>query len=582
MNRYLIIKMNNNVNMNLYMTNTTESDLGQDEELYMKNTKLSQELTAIQHAMHEKEKELAETNRKIEDIQIELEHQKELNKNQENLIEFYKKQENANKGEEEIKALKEKLTAIEEEKKEMTKEMDDLKEINENMLNMLTTKELENEQLLKQVESYKKDKKNDTDNNEEKDTSENKSQEDDNQSVHEHFNTEETEMMKEVYKDLQDEYDNYKKESEEKIKALTDQLEDIESLKAHIDELENTNSKLKEELNYQIDQGASNKNEEQDNSQNKVLLNEIEHLQSVIRSLQDSKEQLLMNSKEEKSFIVSERKEIENMYNTVNEQKIALEIQLNDIKSNINKEISAKEAQFKQELSNKEKEISLLKSTIDKVNKEKDDLISKKDKLDSLSQKYCQMVTDTKNKYENDKSILERKVKELQMKNDIEKKTLDDKVKELTSKIEEMTNELNTKNKENTTLRRQSKLGLSLGTLLQDGNDQNEIDELNSTITKLKGEINEMQRYKAEHEFLSNNIASLNKQIETIKSQREKDKVFYMNEVKVANDEAVSAKCELAAITYEKDNEILKLKKYVKRFQEKLTKLGFQILSKRK
>ena len=574
--------MNNNVNMNLYMTNTTESDLGQDEEIYMKNTKLSQELTAIQHAMHEKEKELAETNRKIEDIQIELEHQKELNKNQENLIEFYKKQENANKGEEEIKALKEKLTAIEEEKKEMTKEMDDLKEINENMLNMLTTKELENEQLLKQVESYKKDKKNDTDNNEEKDTSENKSQEDDNQSVHEHFNTEETEMMKEVYKDLQDEYDNYKKESEEKIKALTEQLEDIESLKAHIDELENTNSKLKEELNYQIDQGASNKNEEQDNSQNKVLLNEIEHLQSVIRSLQDSKEQLLMNSKEEKSFIVSERKEIENMYNTVNEQKIALEIQLNDIKSNINKEISAKEAQFKQELSNKEKEISLLKSTIDKVNKEKDDLISKKDKLDSLSQKYCQMVTDTKNKYENDKSILERKVKELQMKNDIEKKTLDDKVKELTSKIEEMTNELNTKNKENTTLRRQSKLGLSLGTLLQDGNDQNEIDELNSTITKLKGEINEMQRYKAEHEFLSNNIASLNKQIETIKSQREKDKVFYMNEVKVANDEAVSAKCELAAITYEKDNEILKLKKYVKRFQEKLTKLGFQILSKRK
>ena len=574
----------NNVNMNLYMTNTTESDLGQDEELYIKNTKLSQELTAIQQAMHEKEKELAETNRKIEDIQIELEHQKELNKNQENLIEFYKKQETANKGEEEIKALKEKLAAIEEEKKEMTKEMDDLKEVNENMLNMLTTKELENEQLLKQVESYKKNKKNDS--NEEKDTSENnenKSQEDDdNQSVHEHFNTEETEMMKEVYKDLQDEYDNYKKESEEKIKSLTEQLDDIESLKAHIDELENTNSKLKEELNYQIEQGANSNNDEQDNSQNKVLLNEIEHLQSVIRSLQDSKEQLLMNSKEEKSYIVSERKEIENMYNTVNEQKIALEIQLNDIKSNINKEISAKEAQFKQELSNKEKEISLLKSTIDKVNKEKDDLISKKDKLDSLSQKYCQMVTDTKNKYENEKSILERKVKELQMKNDIEKKTLDDKVKELTIKIEEMTNELNTKNKENTTLRRQSKLGLSLGTLLQDGNDQNEIDDLNNTTTKLKGEINEMQRYKAENEFLSNNIISLNKQIEAIKSQREKDKVFYMNEVKVANDEAVNAKCELAAITYEKDNEILILKKYVKRFQEKLTKLGFQILTKRK
>ena len=178
--------------------------------------------------------------------------------------------------------------------------------------------------------------------------------------------------------------------------------------------------------------------------------------------------------------------------------------------------------------------------------------------------------------------VNKKNLKELQMKNDIEKKTLDDKVKELTIKIEEMTNELNTKNKENTTLRRQSKLGLSLGTLLQDGNDQNEIDDLNNTTTKLKGEINEIQRYKAEHEFLSNNITSLKKQIEAIKSQREKDKVFYMNEVKIANDEAVNAKCELAAITYEKDNEILKLKKYVKRFQEKLTKLGFQILTKRK
>ena len=38
----------------------------------------------------------------------------------------------------------------------MTKEMEDMKEINENMLNMLTTKEIENEQLLKQVGSCKK------------------------------------------------------------------------------------------------------------------------------------------------------------------------------------------------------------------------------------------------------------------------------------------------------------------------------------------------------------------------------------------------------------------------------------------
>lgn len=611
----------NNVNMNLYMTNTTDSDLSQEDEVISKNTKLSQELSSVQNFLHEKEKELAETKRRIEDIQLELEHQKELNKNQQSLIEFYKSQDNSknlenheelenlqkqiNKSTEEVQSLQLKLSETQKEKAALKQELDDLKDLNENMLNMLTSKELENEELKTQIESYKKDKngsnKEDNADNNAKDEIKNEENENnennDNASIHEHLNTEETLMMKELYKDLETEYENYKKEAEEKFTILNTQIEEMDSLKNHIEELENTNAKLREELAEQVEQNLNKEEAEQDAKQNKLLLNEIESLQATIHSLQESKEQLLMNSKEEKNFIVSERKEIENMYNAVNEQKIALEIQINELRTSTNKELKAKEEQYKNQLGLKEKEISFLKSNIEKITKEKEELIRNKDKLENLSQKYIQMVTDTKNKYENEKNIIERKTKEIQMKYDVETKRLNDKIKDLTLKNEEMVKELNTKNLENNVLRRQSRLGLSLGSLLQEGDEipnntnlQNNvleekiklIDELNTKLKNLKNENNEMQRFKAEHEFLNKNIESLNKQIENLKSQREKDKQFYSNEVKIANDEAVSAKCELAAITYEKDNEILKWKKYVKKFQEKLTQLGFQVMTKRK
>lgn len=611
----------NNVNMNLYMTNTTDSDLNQEDEIIAKNTKLSQELSSVQNFLHEKEKELAETKRKIEDVQLELEHQKELNKNQQSLIEFYKSQDNSknlqnheelenlqkqiNKSTEEVKSLQLKLSETEKEKLALKQELDDLKDLNENMLNMLTSKELENEELKTQLDSYKKDKGgsnkegNDENNskdevkNEENDNNENN----DNNSVHEHLNTEETLMIKELYKDLETEYENYKKEAEEKFTILNTQIEEMDNMKNHIEELENTNAKLREDLAEQVEQNLNKEEVVQDAKQNKLLLNEIENLQATIHSLQESKEQLLMNSKEEKNFIVSERKEIENMYNTVNEQKNALEIQINELKTSNNKELQVKEEQYKNQLGLKEKEIAFLKSNIEKISKEKEELARNKEKLDNLSQKYNQMVTDTKNKYENEKNNIERKAKEAQMKYDVEIKRLNDKIKDLTLKNEEMVKEINTKNIENNVLRRQSKKGLSLGSLLQEGEEapndsipQNIvleektkiIDELNTKLKNLKNENNEMQRYKAEHEFLNKNIESLNKQIENLKTQREKDKQFYSNEVKMANDEAVSAKCELAAMTYEKDNEILKWKKYVKKFQEKLTQLGFHLMTKRK
>ena len=111
---------------------------------------------------------------------------------------------------------------------------------------------------------------------------------------------------------------------------------------------------------------------------------------------------------------------------------------------------------------------------------------------------------------------------------------------------------------------------------------QKKIDELNKKIIKSERKINEVRRLEAEKEFLTNNCQTLSKQLENIKSLREKDKKYFLNEIKNITDEAMKAKNILANVEFEKDNEILKWKKYVKKFQDKLSKMGIHIIKKHK
>ena len=75
------------------MTNSAEIPLGiSEEELIKKNTQLNQEKEMINNKLQTKEKEIKELQRKIESLSTECEHQKELTKNAESLLSFYKNQ----------------------------------------------------------------------------------------------------------------------------------------------------------------------------------------------------------------------------------------------------------------------------------------------------------------------------------------------------------------------------------------------------------------------------------------------------------------------------------------------------------
>ena len=135
--------------------------------------------------------------------------------------------------------------------------------------------------------------------------------------------------------------------------------------------------------------------------------------------------------------------------------------------------------------------------------------------------------------------------------------------------VKELQNKLNKKSSEislEKILEEDSKKEMSNDLILK----QKKIDDLNQKIRNFQKEINEVRRLEAEKEFLVNNCKTLSKQLEKIKNQREKDKIYFQNELKNANEEAGKVKCLLANVEFNKDNEILKWKKYVKKIQDKL------------
>ena len=77
-------------------TDSTGNDSLLDEDLLTKNLFLNQEIKSLKNALQDKEKELSELKRKFEDKELELNHQTEINDNQNELIKFYQNQGNSN------------------------------------------------------------------------------------------------------------------------------------------------------------------------------------------------------------------------------------------------------------------------------------------------------------------------------------------------------------------------------------------------------------------------------------------------------------------------------------------------------
>ena len=95
------------------------------------------------------------------------------------------------------------------------------------------------------------------------------------------------------------------------------------------------------------------------------------------------------------------------------------------------------------------------------------------------------------------------------------------------------------------------------------------INELKNTIAKNKSDTNEKEALQAENKCLSANIEAVKKQLDAIKAQKDKDEKEFKEEIKSQMDSAASAKCQLGMISFEKEQEIIKYKRYIKKLQAK-------------
>ena len=102
------------------------------------------------------------------------------------------------------------------------------------------------------------------------------------------------------------------------------------------------------------------------------------------------------------------------------------------------------------------------------------------------------------------------------------------------------------------------------------------INELKNTFAKNKSDTNEKEALQAENKCLSANIEAVKKQLDAIKAQKDKDEKEFKEEIKSQMDSAASAKCQLGMISFEKEQEIIKYKRYIKKLQAKL--IGFGVV----
>ena len=294
--------MNNLSDLDITSSSTGNDSL-LDEDLLSKNLFLSQEIKSLRNLIQEREKEISEDN------EIELVHQTEINDNQNKLIKFYKNQGNTNLIinndniniinilEDKLKQInkqyeitKNKVNELEIENTKNKNEIIDLKDTNEKMLNLLTEQEMEKNEIKNELEKLREYYNNqEIENNKKLNNSENDNSENEN-----------LDKMKELYIDLENEFEEYKKKNNERFNNISNEIIENQELKEKINELNEENEmlmkKLQEQIKYneEIEMNYHNNS----NTQNQVLINEIDDLQNIIRDLEQSKSQLITNSKE--------------------------------------------------------------------------------------------------------------------------------------------------------------------------------------------------------------------------------------------------------------------------------------------
>ena len=593
--------------MTNYMTNSSEVDLG-DDELLQKNVALTKENETISQELQEKEKQMKELQRKFDDLKIEFEHQAETAKNNENLLSFYKNQSaspnptlntapdsqyesdtkvkdlelkllmSEDKNEElekTIKDLNEQIEKLNEQVKELNEEKKDSNDTHEKLLNMLTEKEVENNELKEKFKSGEHNEQN-------------------------KFEDEVNELKDQLQK-MEEDYELYKIESDTQINKLSQEKEELQreqhELKSQLIDIDIENQKLRDDItNLELEKNqleAEKMNIAADNDGRNELIAEIEALQNKLQELRDSKDKSLMTTEQEKSAAINERKEIEALYTQVKDQKFELEKQLTALRQSSQRELNSLTEKAKNDLNQKQNEINKISESLTKAEKTNDALKREIEKKEKMLTEQKEEAISFKKVNENLKIINEKTIHEMQVKFDMEKNAMTIRMKELNHKLEDANKEINSLKQAQYM---STNNGFNLEDVLEGGNDKEKIDDLQKqidekekiifqmkqeqkyyekTINELKSALAaEKEKFAAENKCLNGNIDAMKKQLDAFKAQREKAENEFKEEIKSQMDAAAAAKCQLGMITFEKEQEILKCKRYIKKLQAKLVSLG--------
>ena len=588
------INENEEENYSTNITNLPSKDFIEDEQSQ------SQELIAtLKNKIEELELKILD----LKDKNEELKKNNIRNDSALKKMSFIGKRRNFNfgseKGIEEIKIAK------------LLKEKNDLQEMNEKMLNMLTDKELENEELQENFEEYKKDVKKES----KKFLETISNLEEKIEVMEENFRNKE--KFEEKIDDVLKEYNNYKEKME---KSLKDHFQKEEELQNEIVNKENYIQVMKKEFqNLELENQQLEKNNEQRDKihdedllnidkvilekeelkgenqivQNKIKMNEEKYKISISSKDQEIKllkENMNSNIKNFEKMKEEKIKEIDILNNEIN--KFQREINnLNkkyDEMEKENKELKEKNSNLQNKLDKKTKELQEINDTAKKLIENKDNLIQQyEEKLNDIFKDKNKLIEQNRELLDkinaNNLSDILNEAEE-NNKND-ENILLLNENKNLKYQLAKQAQELvsfNAMEKEISRLKLENENLLSDMKSLKDKIDKKKIEEsatdLMNSVKNMHNRIRISKKLKTINASgLKDNKKKLEKQINNLKKAKENDKKYYLEEINKLKEDIALWKVKCLNQDLEKETIICKYKYIIKSISQQCNLKGIQI-----
>ena len=378
----------------------------------------------------------------------------------------------------------------------LMKEKNDLQEINEKLLNMLTDKELENEEMQENFDKYKNDMKKEI-----KKYLENIDELEDKIEILEE-NNQNKEKFDDNLEDIINEYNKYKVRME---KLLNEHIQKEEELQIEVENKENAIQNIKSEMqNLELENIQLKNNNEQ---REKVLNNDLFNIDKAL--LENEKLKMENNMLQDKIKSIEERNK--SLMLSKDEEIKTLNEELEFNKKNLSK--------IKEE---KIKEINSLQGEISKYNRDINNLIKKNDAL----------IKEDKELKENNSILqtkLDKKLKELQEINESAKKLIENKesqIQQYEEKLDAMYKDKNQLIEQNHELLDKLKNvnTANLGDILNDDeeNEGNDGNDSNYENTLLNVEIKNLKEQLIKQAQDLVNLNAMEKEISRLKEENEK------------------------------------------------------------